>query len=228
MRRAVIVVGKAPVPGAAKTRLVPPLAAEQAAALYRAFLLDTLAVAVDLGWEHAALVHPRGDGPALKALLPAASPVRLLEQPGTGLADALRYAFEHHFAVGCHVVILIGSDTPTLTTGPIRAACAALEQETADLAIGRSADGGYYLIGMRQAHLGVFERIDWSTCRVHAQTLARARRLGLRVHAAPESFDVDEPADLDRLQRELAGGPPGLAPATRATLDRLRVSAPLR
>ena len=39
---ALLVIAKRPTPGQTKTRLTPPLTAEQAAALYECFLVDTL------------------------------------------------------------------------------------------------------------------------------------------------------------------------------------------
>jgi rSAM/selenodomain-associated transferase 1 len=221
MRRALIVVGKAPVAGSAKTRLVPPLTAEDAADLYRAFLLDTLDLATALDWEHISLVHPRGDGPLL-ALLLADTRVDLLAQPGAGLGEALAYAFERHFAEGYDAAILIGSDNPTLSAHPVRAAMTSL-YAGADLTVGPTLDGGYYLIGMQRPHLGVFTGIEWSTPRVYGQTLERARQLKLRVHSVAEWYDVDEPADLGRLAREVADAPAHVARHTRQVLDRLRL-----
>jgi rSAM/selenodomain-associated transferase 1 len=214
MRRALIVVGKAPIPGRTKTRLVPPLSTDAAATLYRGFLLDTLQLAQGLGWECLSLVHPRGDAPLLRGWTPG---VQLLEQPRDGLGQALRFAFERHFGDGCDTVTLIGSDNPTLPAALIHDAQTALARGH-DLAIGPSLDGGYYLIGMRQPHLGIFEQIEWSTSRVYAQTLERAAALGLRAHTISEWYDVDEPADLERLLRELDSSPPGVAPHTRAAL----------
>ncbi|HLZ27734.1 MAG TPA: TIGR04282 family arsenosugar biosynthesis glycosyltransferase [Chloroflexota bacterium] len=217
MRRALIIVGKPPAPGQTKTRLAPPLSADGAAALYRGFLLDSVSLGLGLGWEQVTVVHPRAGGEALAALLPGQ--IRLLEQPGQGLADALPYAFARHLAGGFDRVVLIGSDNPTLPRGLIEQACAALDDH--DLAIGPSADGGYYLVGLREAHLGVFDAIEWSTSRVYFQTLARADQLDLRVCQLPEWYDVDEPADLARLQHELATSADDVAPHTRAALQRL-------
>lgn len=225
MRRALIVVGKAPLAGSTKTRLVPPLSPQDAADLYHGFLIDTLEMAASLTWERTSLVHPRGDGMQL-AQLAGKSPVQLFEQRGEGLGSALASAFEHHFAIGCELAILIGSDNPTLSSAPVREACNALSSG-ADLAIGPTFDGGYYLIGMRQPHVGVFEGIDWSTPRVFAQTRSRARALGLRVHKVEEWYDVDESQDLDRLSKELSNGPPDLAPHTRLVLERLGRLSPL-
>jgi rSAM/selenodomain-associated transferase 1 len=217
MRRALLIVGKAPVPGRTKTRLVPPLSSEEAAELYRGFLLDSVSLGLDLGWERVSVVHPAGARQILADVLP--SRVTLVEQSGHGLGDALSSAFERHLAAGFDRVVLIGSDNPTLPREPIREACAALDEH--DLSIGPTLDGGYYLIGMRAPHLGVFENVEWSTPRVYGQTVARAAQLRLRVHAVPVWYDVDEPQDLERLRHDLLSLPPDVAPNTRAALDRL-------
>jgi rSAM/selenodomain-associated transferase 1 len=221
MRRALLIVGKAPVPGQTKTRLVPPLSPEGAAELYRGFLLDCVSLGLELGWERVSVVHPSGSGQVLAEFLPPQA--TLVEQAGLGLGDALSSAFERHLAEGFRRVVLIGSDNPTLPLDPIREACDALDEH--DLSIGPTVDGGWYLIGMRAAHLGVFENIEWSTPRVYAQTLTRALGSGLRVHAVHEWYDVDEPPDLERLRIHLLSLPRGVAPNTRAALDRLTITA---
>lgn len=224
MRRALIVIGKAPLPGRTKTRLAPPLSAEGAATLYRAFLLDTLALALSLGWEHTSLVHPGGHGPALRALVP--NGIHLLEQTGAGLGDALGSAFERQFAEGCDSAILVGSDNPTLPAEAIVEAQTGLDTG-ADVTIGPSLDGGYYLIGMKQPRPCLFQDIDWSTPRVYQQTLNHARELGLRVSTVRPWYDVDEPADLERLRRDLHDLPLHIAVHTRAAVETTR-AAPAR
>src|SRR5437762_6653765 len=106
MRRALIVVAKGPRPGSAKTRLVPPLSPEEAARLYRGFLLDAVQLALQVGWEQTTVVHPPGDGQLLKASLPQRRTLALREQQRPGLGHALAYAFEYHFAAGCDLVTL--------------------------------------------------------------------------------------------------------------------------
>ena len=71
------------------------------------------------------------------------------------------------------------------------------------MVLGGSDDGGYYLIGLKRLHHQVFEQIDWSTERVFAQTLERAREIGLATELLPTWYDVDDAATLDRLRREL-------------------------
>jgi len=72
--------------------------------------------------------------------------------------------------------------------------------------LGPSIDGGYYLLGLKQAHRRVFEDIDWSTERVARQTLERARELGLSVHTLPAWYDVDDAQALKTLHAELCAG----------------------
>jgi uncharacterized protein len=88
-----------------------------------------------------------------------------------------------------------------------------------DIAMGRTLDGGYYLIGMRGFH-DVLSGVPMSTVTAAAALAARTDDLGLRLAELPLTFDIDEERDLEHLQRELA--PDGaIAPATWAALRRL-------
>ena len=88
--------------------------------------------------------------------------------------------------------------------------------------LGPAEDGGYYLIGLKRAHARLFENIAWSTPAVFAQTVDRARELGLEPAVLPSWYDVDDPDSLRRLDAELSGegGGRGLyrAPYTAAFL----------
>jgi uncharacterized protein len=225
VRRAVVIVSKAPRPGVSKTRLVPPLSEADAAGLAAAFLLDTCATALQTGWQRVSLVHPAGPeaiGLLGRLLPPGVVP---LAQPGRGLGEALAAAFASHFADGFEQVVLIGSDTPDLPASLLQAAAARLKHH-ADVAIGPAADGGYYLLGLAALQPGLFDAIDWSTDRVYAQTLQRASALGLRISELPVWADVDTPADLARLAADLQLAEPGVAVHTREVLARLMVRAP--
>jgi rSAM/selenodomain-associated transferase 1 len=216
-RRALVIVGKAPRAGQSKTRLVPPLSPSDAAELSGAFLRDTAELGLALGWECVTVVHPAagGERELLARLLPAG--VRCIAQTGTGLGDALRGAFARHFSEGFRQVVLVNSDSPTLPRRLLDEACAALAKY--DVVLGPSADGGYYLLGLRDPRPGLFDNIAWSTPRVLEQTLARAA--GSTVALVDEWFDVDEPADLVRLQADLRAQPADVAPHTRKVLEGL-------
>ena len=96
------------------------------------------------------------------------------------------------------------------------------------MVLGGSDDGGYYLLGIKRLHHRLFEQIDWSTERVFAQTLGRAREIGLTTELLPAWYDVDDAVTLDRLRRELTA-PSDLgydAKHTRAYLLSLQVASP--
>ena len=220
MRRALVIVGKAPRPGRSKTRLVPPLTYSEAAALSEAFLLDTVELAVGLAWDRVSLIHPSiaEEAELLRRFLPAG--VELCAQHGDGLGEALRGAFVDHFAQGFERVVLVDSDSPTLPAQLLEAACAGLQDH--DLTIGPTVDGGYYLLGLRARHDALFESIAWSTPAVYRQTLERA--VGMTVHRLPEWYDVDVPEDLVRLHAQLHDLPGSVAPQTRQTLATFQAS----
>jgi rSAM/selenodomain-associated transferase 1 len=216
VRRALVVVGKAPRAGQVKTRLTPPLSPRRAARLYRAFLLDSVSLARAVpGCDVFVLYAPRpGAARALREVLPG--DCRLLPQEGQGLGAALAFAFRHLLADGYCRVVLIGSDNPTLPPEQVRAAFSALGG--ADVVLGPTDDGGYYLIGMDRPHLGLFERITWSTERVADETRARADELGLRLREIATWYDVDTAAELERLAAEMLADPDHPAVHTRRQL----------
>ena len=98
-----------------------------------------------------------------------------------------------------------------------------LSKSSDRVVLGPSDDGGYYLIGLKENHRELFDRIDWSTERVLDQTQQRARELNLEVSLLPTGYDVDDPATLRRLCAELLSGNAAndLAPNTRKFLAQL-------
>jgi uncharacterized protein len=220
MKRSVIVIGKAPEAGRAKTRLSPPLTAEEAAALYAAFLVDCVDLAFQLQWERVSVIYPptQGSRATLAALLPEGT--RLIPQPGRGLQAALSGAFEREVSGGFDRVVLIGSDNPTLPKAIIEEACTRLADH--DVVIGPSRDGGYYLMAMSRMHARLFERITWSTDVVYAETLQRASELGLRVFALATWYDVDTVDALQQLVADLERLPAEIAPQTRVGIRELQ------
>jgi hypothetical protein len=219
VNRALIIAGKAPQPGTTKTRLSPPLSLAQAADLDRTFLQDTAAMALGLSCESVTLIYPSQSG--ARDDLAAASPAdrRIRSQPGRGLGAALAGVFTHHLAAGPARVVLVGSDNRTVPAAIFERAWDGLDDH--DLVLGPSLDGGYHLVGMTRPHVGIFERITWSTEVVYRETLDRARTLGLGVLSLPEWYDVDTVRELRRLADDLRVLPSDTAPATRAVLGEL-------
>jgi rSAM/selenodomain-associated transferase 2/rSAM/selenodomain-associated transferase 1 len=125
-------------------------------------------------------------------------------QIGKDLGARLKMAFRDQFRSGMKRVIAVATDVPDLSAADIEEAVAALKG--ADLVIGPSADGGYYLIGMTEFHPSLFDSISWSTEIVYEQTLAAAGKLRLKVHSLRRLDDIDTEGDLRRWESKLQAG----------------------
>jgi hypothetical protein len=225
MSAALAIFAKAPVAGQVKTRLCPPLTAEQAAKLYECFLLDTVARACSLTGVRVFLaITPGGTEPLFRALL--SCPVNYLPQRGATLGEREANVFADLLQQGFSRIVIIGSDIPTLPPAHLHAAFACLEEPGNDVVMGPSDDGGYYLIGARALHPTLFQDIAWSTPTVCAETLTRARRAGLHVAQVPSWHDVDNADDLRKLVLKLnVAEPEPVAPYTQAYLACLKLES---
>ncbi len=214
---AIVIMAKQPVPGKTKTRLCPPLTFGQAAELSEALLGDTVDLVSGMrGVELAVAVSPLGAVDPMRHLLPA--PARIFAVDGPSIGECLSGAMGRLFSEGLGHVVALNADSPTLPVAYLERAAELLESN--DVVLGPAEDGGYYLIGLRRPQPELFEGIAWSTSRVASETLARAAALGLAAARLPVWYDVDTPAELERLREELASRPPGIASRTRAFLAR--------
>jgi rSAM/selenodomain-associated transferase 1 len=179
----IIVFARAPVPGEAKTRLIPRLGALRAARLHARLTRETMETAraancgpVEL---HLARRHSLFKGATL--------------QRGGGLGERMHYAFSK----AKMPAVLIGSDCPALTPADLRRAmrllCAGY-----DAVLAPAEDGGYALIGLKRCKPELFSGIDWSSPRVYGQTVKKLS--GYRWRALRRVWDVDRPEDLERLR----------------------------
>ena len=226
-RCAIAVMAKAPQAGRSKTRLCPPLTADQAAALSAAFLRD-VTENIRLAGHSASIAGyvayaPEGSAHLFDGHLAAGT--RLVLADGAAVADAaiiglgrsLLHAVTSLLALGHEAVCLVNADSPNLPTRFLIDAAAALARPGDRIVLGAADDGGYYLIGLKHPHAAVFRDIAWSTDAVSAQTVQRAEAAKLETVLLPAWFDVDDMASLHRLHASLthADEAPFLAPATR-------------
>lgn len=237
MSCAIAVMAKASIPGQTKTRLVPPLTAEQAANLNTSFLRDVadslISASALANIEGFMAFAPAGSAGFFRSILPER--IGLLETEAPDFGECLFYAAATLLDDGHGTVCLLNSDSPTLPTAYLMAAAAALAVPGDRIVLGPSTDGGYYLLGLKRPHRRLFEDIDWSTERVSAQTLGRAEELGLAVHQLPSWYDVDDLGALRLLVGELFedrpfrvwGSRPTPATWTRRELERLLGSTDL-
>jgi uncharacterized protein len=233
----IAVMAKASVPGRTKTRLTPPLTASEAAACNTAFLKDMSANLL-AARGHAAIhgymaYGPPGSQQFFVDNLPRE--IGLIESWLPNFGDCLFKAIGGLFAAGHDSAVVLNSDSPTLPTALLVETAEVLARPGERAVLGPSTDGGYYLLGIKQAHRRLFDDIDWSTDRVARQTLERAREIGLDVHRLPAWYDVDDSQALRQLHAELFEGgsldpalTPFRAPSTAALIDDLLATADLR
>ena len=208
-----VIMAKAARPGAVKTRLAACLPAAAIPALYRCLLEDTIALARSLDGVATAIMSPSADVEDVRRL--ANGSMRVLPQKGPGLAAGLESVFEHFCAERSQRIVAFNSDSPHLPAPALRQAFDALG--SCDLVVGPTDDGGYYLVGCKAPHPGLFAASAMGTASALEALLARAQELRLSVRLTQEFYDVDVPADLRRLARELQLAPER-APRTAAWL----------
>lgn len=191
----IAVFARAPVPGACKTRLIPRLGPDGAARLQEKLTTRALqtAVAAGLGpvelWCAPDASHPFFVDCAKRFA------VGLCVQPAGDLGARMA----HVFAVAEGPALLMGSDCPSITSDDLRACANALQ--TADAVFLSAEDGGYGLVGLNAPMPPIFENMVWSTPHVFAQTILRLQAARMTWREIRTIWDVDEPADYDRLAK---------------------------
>ncbi len=221
-----LIVAKAPIAGQAKTRLAKHIGYEAAAALYRCFLLDTLAAAKQVPGVEVALAYVPTPG-AEAILRPLADGVPMVPQQGANLGERLDHLLTTYLQRGYTGAAVLSSDVPLVDPLALAAGFAALDNGY-DVAFGPCDDGGYYLLASRSPCPMLFAGIEMSTPTVAAQTLAAAERAGLRVAMLSPTSDIDPPADLERLHEVLEAAGDEVAVHTRGWLERQGGAAPCR
>jgi rSAM/selenodomain-associated transferase 1 len=193
---AVVVFARAPAPGRAKTRLIPALGAQGAAALAQRMLEHAVAVACDARVGPVEVcATPDSSHPAFAALRTRHA-VALADQGNGDLGERMHRALVRALQ-GTSAALLVGTDLPGLDRDMVR--CAARALTTCDAVFIPALDGGYGLVGLRAPAPGLFRDMPWSTAAVMQTTRERAGALGLRIAELPPLADVDEPADLARV-----------------------------
>jgi uncharacterized protein len=190
---AIAVMAKAPIPGLAKTRLIPALGADGAARLQARFITATVETALAVGsvtlWAAPDDTHA--------VFRQFASHAQLASQAEGDLGARMLAAA----AARGGPVLIIGTDCPTLTVEHLRTA-GDLLRDGVDVVINPTDDGGYALIGLNKPQPGLFTDVAWSTPTVMAETRRRLAQLNLSWREPARLWDVDTADDLDRMRAE--------------------------
>jgi rSAM/selenodomain-associated transferase 1 len=194
---AIAIMAKAPIPGTAKTRLIPSIGAHAAAVLQERLTERTIATALAANIGAVTLWCAPDIKHASFLDLVMRLRVTLKPQPEGDLGARMFAAM----AASNGPTLVIGTDCPALTAVHLRGAARALH-DGAEAVLIPAEDGGYVLIGARAAHPQLFSGISWGTAMVLAETRARIIALRLALAELPPLWDVDTESDLARLERE--------------------------
>ena len=200
MKRAVICFTRVPKPGVTKTRLLPILSGVQCAGLHSAFLQDLSAVYQQIEADLFVAYTDDPDWRMLKDIFPGAADY--FPQEGAGLGEKMYNALHRVLTMGYDSAVLTGADLPLMTAVHLESGFGALAD--ADIAIGPTSDGGYYLVGMKQPHRAIFENQQYGCSTVLENTVAAGEAAGFKVALANSCDDVDTPEDLQSLFHRLS------------------------
>ncbi len=191
---------KVPRAGNVKTRLEPILSPKQCAGFSESLIEDAinkarnaankLVIAFEPAPERAYFINLERENFAL------------IEQKGSDLGEKMFNAFGFAFSVESDAVVLIGTDSPTFPADFIEQAFEFLETNS-DAVLGKTEDGGFYLIGLRVLRKEIFENVPWGSNNAFDQVFQNIENLKLHLREVPGWYDVDEPEDFEQLKREL-------------------------
>ncbi|MCL5022594.1 MAG: TIGR04282 family arsenosugar biosynthesis glycosyltransferase [Nitrospirae bacterium] len=188
---------KFPRPGEVKTRLARVIGEERAAEEYRIIAERIMENTFpgESGYEREVFYTPADRKDQFEKWLPGNV---LVPQRGADIGDIMSNALHDLFACGAEKAVLVGSDIPKLGRDIIVQAFRELDRT--DTVVGPAADGGYYLIGMRSLHEGVFRGISWGSSGVLGETISAIGRLGLTWSLVPALSDMDTAEDFFRMK----------------------------
>jgi rSAM/selenodomain-associated transferase 1 len=194
-RVAIAVLAKAPIPGFAKTRLIPVLGGEGAARLQARLIERAVATACVAGIGPVTVWATPDPMHAIFETLRLRHGVGLARQGDGDLGARMLAAI----TAANGLALVIGTDCPALTADHLRTAAAVL-CDGSEVVVFPAEDGGYVLIGAQRPVPGLFANMHWSTADVMAQTRQRLQAAGLSWQEPVTLWDVDVPADLQRLR----------------------------
>ncbi len=201
-----ILFSRYPVPGQAKTRLIPSLGPQGAAALQKRMTEVTVETVRSLRQTRDVDFEIRYAGGKRDLLQQWLGPGTIYQDQGQGdLGERMRLALAESFNGGAARVIIIGADCPAITREHLDQSFSLLAGN--DLVLGPASDGGYYLIGLAGEHSLLFDDMEWGSSSVFKDTINRAAAAGLQTALLEKLADIDLPGDLknlpEKMQRDL-------------------------
>ena len=190
-----IIFTRYPEPGITKTRLIGALGANGAAELQRQMVERVVGVASELKASTGIAIEIRfsgGDDSKMRQWL--GNDIAYAGQIGLNLGQRMDNAFKDGFDQGFDRIVLVGSDCPELTADILEEAFQVLDHHP--VVLGPAADGGYYLVGLKQRRSNVFQEIPWGTGNVLEKTCQAISFLGVSYVLLKQLSDLDTPEEL--------------------------------
>lgn len=197
MENALIIFIKNPVKGKVKTRLAATIGDDMALAIYQKLLKHTLNIAEHVTADKFIFFSDAID----ETIGDVNAPFYYKIQSGNDLGEKMKNAFVQLFKSGYKRVVIIGTDCPGINENILKTAFG--EFNNSDVVIGPATDGGYYLLGMKEMHNDLFEKIDWSTSVVLHSTIECYNKSNLSYSLLTALRNVDEQKDLVHLDNML-------------------------
>src|SRR3954470_1868128 len=177
-RRALVVFARVPPPGGVMARLAASIGEAGALDAYRALVERTLATTAALPDCNRTLAYAPDDGGA--AMREWLGGTGRLEPQGLGdPGTRLQTAVGRRLGEGADRVAIVGTDCPDMTAADIERAWAALDD--ADLVLGPTEGGDFWLVGLKAPHATLFHDVPWGTSETLTETLRRAQEESLKV-----------------------------------------------
>ena len=199
MKKAIICFTRVPRAGLTKTRLMGLLTGDQCAELHWAFLEDLAGVYETLEADFFVFHTPDPDWEQLKDVFPMAK--AFYPQTGDGLGEKMDNALNTVLDLGYDAVVLTGADLPAMGAAHLQSGFEALER--ADVTLGPTSDGGYYLVGVKAPAPYLFEKQTYGSGSVFDNAISAVAAAGRSFCPALPCDDVDTPEDLRSLRLSL-------------------------
>lgn len=194
---AVVIFTKNPDPGNVKTRLIPELGEQGSYKLYCELLNHTLSTVNELNHiDKYIYTTPNVAHPFFNRYQTEYN-FTIEKQTGIDLGMRMHNAFQNILSEH-EACVLLGCDCPTLTVSILNNAVLGLNGN--DIVIGPANDGGYYLIGLKQHNIKLFNGMNWSHSSVYKDTIERIEKENHSYIELERLTDVDNYNDLEKLK----------------------------
>ncbi len=200
-KNALVLFAKAPIAGNVKTRLQPQITPVNSALLQEALIKDTINKMISKNNLDKFVYFWPAEQKNMFENFIGGLPIQLCCQSGKNLGEKMAQAFQDLFDKRFHKVVIIGTDSPTLPAKYIIKAFEKLNKS--EIVIGPSADGGYYLIGLKEKVCPVFSSVDWGTSKVLSQTEKLIKENNVSLSLLPVHYDIDTIDNLYFLKTHL-------------------------